>query len=241
MAISAEYRDLLVPGRLDAGVVRQAESNLRVVATILDLELLRTALARARREVETCIEGSPRFLSSLLPLDLPSSAPAIARQMAQAARLAGVGPMAAVAGAIAEEVAWALRSRSREVLVENGGDLFCIVQRPRLVALIVGSETFDTVLGLRINPRHGPCGIASSSGKAGNSLSFGRADLVTVVARTGALADAVATATGNRALDRGCLEECVRFAISVPDVLGAIVIIDGEVAIRGNLDVVSLN
>ena len=96
-------------------------------------------------------------------------------------------------------------------------DLFCIVRQPRLVALVQGSSTFEAVLGLRLDPKHGPCGIASSSATAGESLSFGRANLMTVVARTGALADAVATAAGNRALQEKSLQHCVDFALSIPE------------------------
>lgn len=241
MARPADYRELLDPHQLEVAVISQAESNLRVAATSLDLALARTALAKARNGVEACIENFPSFLSSLAPLQLPRTVPAIGLRMAEAARRAGVGPMAAVAGAIAEDVAWALRSRSLEVLVENGGDLFCIVKEPRLIALVVGSASFETILALRIHPKQGPCGVASSSGTAGQSISLGRANLVTVVARTGALADAVATATGNRAHDRCALGECVNFAVSIPGVLGAIAVMDGEIAIRGNLDIASLN
>lgn len=149
--------------------------------------------------------------------------------------------MAAVAGAIAEAVAWELATTSAEVLVENGGDLFCIVRRPRLVALAKGSSTFEVPLGLFIDPKSGPCGIASSSGTAGGSLSFGRADLVTIVARTGALADAVATAAGNRAVDEASVQSCVDFALSIEGVLGAIVITGNSIALRGDLDLVDLS
>lgn len=235
------YRELLEPRDLQAVVVSLAESNLRVAGTSIDAERVRSALADARSGVEACIRDFPSFLSSLQPIDLPPTMPAIARQMAHAGRCAGVGPMAAVAGAIAESVAWTLRRGSPELIVENGGDLFCIVRRPRIIGLAVGNGAFDAVLGLRLHPGLGPCGIASSSGTAGGSLSFGRADLVTIVARNGALADAVATAAGNLALHADAIGDCVDFAVSVDGVLGAIAVMGDSIALRGDLDVVSLH
>lgn len=238
---AAYYRELLEPRQLDVVMVSLAESSLRVAGTNLDAARVKSELAKARRGVEACIRDFPAFLSSLAPIDLPATVSPIARRMANAARRAGVGPMAAVAGAIAEEVAWSLRPSSPEVLVENGGDLFCIVQQPRLIALAVGNTSFQAVVALRLDPKLGPCGVASSSGTAGGSLSFGRADLITIVARTGALADAVATAAGNRAVHANAIGDCVEFAVSIEGVLGAIAIVNNTIALRGDLDVVSVN
>lgn len=123
MTQPSHYRELHARRDLDV-VVSVAESNIRVAGTNLNVECVRTTLAKARRGVEECIHGFPPFLTSLTPVELPSTVPAIARRMANAAKRAGVGPMAAVAAAIAETVAWDLVTVSPEVLVENGGGPF---------------------------------------------------------------------------------------------------------------------
>ncbi|MEW6458575.1 MAG: UPF0280 family protein, partial [Bacillota bacterium] len=75
-----------------------------------------------RRGLESYIATDPAFLHAMEPHPLRSGAPPVAADMAAAA-LAGVGPMAAVAGAIADRVGRFLARYSRDVFVENGGDL----------------------------------------------------------------------------------------------------------------------
>src|SRR4030043_72049 len=60
------------------------------------------AIIKYRKPLEEYINRHPLFLHSLEPFSVEEDAPVIVRDMAQAASIAGVGPMAAVAGAIAE-------------------------------------------------------------------------------------------------------------------------------------------
>lgn len=138
----------------------------------------------------------PEFLTSLTPLAVPETAPDIVRAMAEAGQACGVGPMAAVAGAVAQSVADAFAGRSPDILVENGGDVFLHSTRERTVALLAEPESGAKV-GLTIAADEFPLALCSSSGKVGHSLSLGTGDLVTVRSGSGALADAAATALAN--------------------------------------------
>lgn len=68
-------------------------------------------------------EKDPDFKLTLSPHPVLPGAPVIAEAMAASANLAGVGPMAAVAGAFAEFVGRDLMKVCAEVIVENGGDI----------------------------------------------------------------------------------------------------------------------
>lgn len=129
-----------------------------------------------------------------------ASAPSIVRAMLRAGLAAGVGPMAAVAGAVAEEVGAGLKARFglREIVVENGGDLWIDVAEPLVVALYAGISSLSGRVGVVVPPELCPCGLATSSGTVGPSTSFGKADAALAIAGGGAEADAWATALGNR-------------------------------------------
>ncbi|MCS7200515.1 MAG: UPF0280 family protein [Caldimicrobium sp.] len=163
--------------------------------TLETMDLVR----KIRAPLEAYILQNPHFLKSLEPLPEDEEAPMLVRVMLRAGKTAGVGPMASVAGAIAEAVGRALLEQglTREVAVENGGDIFLALRREARVALFAGNSPFSGRLALVIPAELQPCGVCTSSGKVGHSLSFGRADAVTVVHRDTAIADALATSFGN--------------------------------------------
>lgn len=172
------------------------QSDLWIVAREdLTAEALR-ALHRVRGELKAYLVLHPAFGASLAPVDAPPGVGGVVRAMADAARVCDVGPMAAVAGAVAQAVAEALLPRSPDVLVENGGDLFLHSTRERTVALLADPDS-GALLGLRFPAEAFPLAVCSSSASIGHSLSLGRGELVTVVADSGALADAAATALCN--------------------------------------------
>ena len=157
-----------------------------------------------RGRIKAYILCNPEFQSSLCPLDVPAGAPEIVRAMAQAARACGVGPMAAVAGAVAQRVAEAFQERSPDILVENGGDLYLCSTKPRTVGLLPDPSQ-DALLGVALKPEDFPLSLCSSSGRIGHSLSLGQGDLAVVLATSGALADAAATALCNMLRDENDL------------------------------------
>ncbi|MCX7598327.1 MAG: UPF0280 family protein [Armatimonadetes bacterium] len=196
-------------------------------------------LGRLRAEITAQIERQPEFLTSLTPLPCADVAPPIVRAMCRAAEVAGVGPMAAVAGAIAQGVAEALEPLSAEVIVENGGDLYLITRRERLVAIVAGSSPLSGKLALRI-PAGERVAVCTSSGTYGHSLSFGRADAAVAAASDGALADAVATGLGNRVQSPADVEEAVKWARALPGIRQVVAICGDQMAITGQFEVVAV-
>lgn len=209
---------------------------------LADRELVPEALAaawRARGEIEDHIRRVPAFATSLVPLALPDGPLTdLVAGMCAAAAAAGVGPMAAVAGAVAQAVGRELRRWTREVLVENGGDLYLDLAAEATVGLFAGASPFTGRLGLRIRAERTPLGVCTSSATVGPSLSFGRADAATALAPDAALADAVATALGNRVQGPEDLEAAVQWAVGLPGVIGAVAILGDRLAAAGDVEFV---
>ncbi len=194
-----------------------------------------------RKQLEEYIQEDPGFGASLIPRVVRNDAPEIVAEMAHAAEASGVGPMAAVAGTIAEYVGKELSRYSKDVIVENGGDLYISTTRKRSVGIFAGSSPFTDKIAVEILPEWGTIGLCTSSGTVGPSLSFGKADAAVVIAKNGALADAAATAVGNIVQLPDDVEKGVNFAARIPGVLGAIAIKDDKMAAWGNVRLVSVN
>ncbi|MCX8124733.1 MAG: UPF0280 family protein [Spirochaetes bacterium] len=188
-----------------------------------------------RTDIERYINTNPQFLHALTPLQPSTTAPEVVGRMYQASMLAGVGPMAAVAGAIAQMVGESLIEYSPEIIVENGGDIWAYIQEPATVSVFAGRSAFSKNLGLALTPEMTPCGICSSSGRFGRSFSFGKADIATIIATDAALADAVATATCNMVQSDSDCAKAVSYATSISGVKGALVIYWDTMAVKGEI------
>jgi hypothetical protein len=215
------------------------ETDLLVLADRDVSSAVRDIVITERDRLERYLAGSAEFLRSLVPLAVPATAPPIVRAMAAAGEAAGVGPMAAVAGAICDAVARGLGDQARELIIENGGDLFVRVARDRTVGIFAG-EASGPSLGLRVRPEDGPRGICTSSGRIGHSLSLGDSAAATVVARSCALADAAATAVGNRVRGAQGIRAGLAAARAIPGVLGAVILRGGELGAWGEIELVDL-
>lgn len=216
--------------------VRKDTSDLYIrAAENLSREAEET-VTRARQEIEKYIAADEKFLHSLTPLPVPAGAPAIVRSMADAGTRAGTGPLAAVAGAIAEAVGRELEKFSEEVIVENGGDIWITAKAPVLLKVYGGGVFFGEGIAIKLNPGQTPCGVCTSSGKLGHSISRGRADAVTIIGENAALADAVATEAANRVKCIDCIGEALDYALSVEGINGALVIIRDRIGARGTIE-----
>ncbi|MFA7148193.1 MAG: UPF0280 family protein [Syntrophomonadaceae bacterium] len=204
------------------------------------IPLCRKELIRLRAELEDYINLQPEFLTSLVPLKLLPGAPELARQMAQAAALAGVGPMAAVAGTFSQALGEKLNTCCQECVVENGGDIYLHSQRERSVAVFAGPSTFSYKIAIRIRPEETPLGICTSSGTVGPSLSFGKADAVVIKARDVSLADAVATAAANLVKTEDDLIKALELAKNINGVAGILAIKNDKLAAWGEIEIISL-
>jgi len=167
-------------------------------------------------------------------------APPIVGVMAEAAQIAGVGPMAAVAGAIAEAVGKDLLVCTPEVVVENGGDIFMKISRTRLIGVYARESSFTGKIALEISPEETPLGVCTSSGTVGHSFSLGAADAVIVLSRSTALADAAATAIGNRVKSAEDIDVAIGQAQAIDGLAGVVIIKDDKMGMWGNVKLVSV-
>ena len=159
--------------------------------------------------------------------------------MTQAADAANVGPMAAVAGALADlAVEEMIKSGAKIAVVEDGGEISVRSSEKLDVMIYAGESSLSKRLGLRILPEDCPLGLATSSGTVGHALSLGFADAATVVAENAALADAAATAVCNAVDSKdlaSSIESGLRVAQSIQGVKGALIIRDNRVGFAGKL------
>ncbi len=188
-----------------------------------------------RQQLENYIEQHPTFLTSLEPLPTPREAPHIVKQMTAAAQKTGVGPMASVAGAIAEHVGKELLAFSPEIIVENGGDIYLKSLTRRTVGIFAGKSPLTGKIGLEINARDTPLGICTSSGTVGHSLSYGKADAVVALSESATLADAAATAIGNLVSQPGDITSAIEFGKSISGLKGLIIIKDANMGVWGEV------
>lgn len=199
------------------------------------------AVLNCRHQLEHYISNSPAFLSSLSPLADDPFAPALIRHMLQAAQKAGVGPMASVAGAIAQSVALSLRSLSPFIIIENGGDCYMNLAEETRVGIYAGAHSpFTGRMALRFLPEQFPFGICTSSGTIGHSLSFGKADAITVVSKDAALADAAATTLGNLIQGPQDISRALERANLIESLEGVLIIVKDKMGIWGNLELIPL-
>ena len=242
MYVNRTYRDTTGNADLKRFRVSVKETDLYLGVDLAsyspDLEKRVENLVLAlRHDLENYIALDGEFKTTLIPRVLAPGAPPIAVLMAKAANLAGVGPMAAVAGAFAEYVGKWLLETCSEVIVENGGDIFMASTKKRLVGVFAGASPFSGRLAVEIPPDKMPVGICTSSGTVGPSLSFGKADAAIIIAHSAALADAAASAAGNVVQDAKNVKKGIAVAKKIPGVLGAILIKDDQLAVWGDFNI----
>jgi len=230
-----KYRDLFRGINLEFFDVCVMETDLRIGAASNVYEEAHRAVLKYREQIETYIRLQPQFLTSLQPVCCLPGAAEIIRRMCAAAELAGVGPMAAVAGAVSEMVGNDLLRLTPEIIVENGGDIFMKSRQVRKIGIYAGTSPLSEKISLVVSPEKTPVGICTSSGTVGHSLSFGRADAAVILARDAFLADAVATATGNRVREPADIDAALEFASGIPGVTGALIIIGDKLGAWGDV------
>ena len=231
------YRHWIKGGDLISFNVVVKETDLYVRAsTNLKRKALKLVI-KYRDILERYIRQYPTFLTSLQPLPVDDNAPRIVTAMLDAASRAGVGPMASVAGAIAEFVGTELLAFSPEVIVENGGDIYMKSLGKRLVGIYAGPSPLTGKIGLEINGADTPIGICTSSGTVGHSLSYGKADAVIVLSKSAILADAAATAVGNSIKQSADIPSGLELAKSIEGVLGVIIVKGDNTGLWGKVKI----
>lgn len=230
------YRDWAGGGPPARFRVTRGASDLLVLADRPLRSTARRALDETRRQIEARIAADPGFVGALAPREERSEDGPVVRSMLAAGAAWEVGPMAAVAGAVAEAVARRLSARGGEVIVENGGDVFARLDGRLRLALYAGEASpFRDRVGIRVDAAGGVA-VCTSSASVGHSLSLGRADAVTAVARSGALADAAATAIANRVRGPRDVERVLAEEGAGRGLLGLVVCCGDRLGARGALE-----
>lgn len=234
-----QYREEQSPGGLVTFRAVVDETDLWVAAHEDLTDFALGSIKQHRAEVEEYIAEHPAFASALKPWVVEVPGNSLVSRMTDAATAVGIGPMAAVAGTIAEAVARDLSRLSEQVMVENGGDLYIVGGETRRVGIWAGHSPLTNRVGLEIQPGDGTA-VCTSSGTVGPSLSFGKADAAIVISPSGALADAAATELGNRVSGPDDMESALGWALSVTGVTGAVVIKGEAIGIKGNVQLIPI-
>jgi hypothetical protein len=234
------YRSWITTPSLYKYEIRYKESDLFIQS---DKDLRKkalNALKKYRHKIESYIKGNPLFRESLIPVPVSDSAPEIVREMARAGEIANVGPMASVAGAIAEFVGKDLEKFCKEIIVENGGDIYMKIEEHKTVGIYAGDSPLSGRIGIQINKDMTPCGVCTSSGKVGHSLSFGQADAVTVITDSATLSDALATSFGNMLKDEKDMDKVIDSAKNLKEIRGIVIVFRDKLAVYGDIKLVEI-
>jgi ApbE superfamily uncharacterized protein (UPF0280 family) len=235
------YRNMAVTSDLKSFTVRVKETDLQIHAEKPLETVTRDRILVYRGHIEGYIAQYPEFAQTLRSWPLCGPAPAIVHDMITAGTAAGVGPMAAVAGAIAQRVGNDLLAHTRQVIVENGGDVFVQTEHPVTLAIFAGTSPLSLKVGLEIDPTSHALGVCTSSATVGHSLSFGQADAVCVVSASCALADAAATAIGNRVKQAADIAPAISFGQQINGVSGIVIIIGEAIGAWGQISLVPVS
>lgn len=229
------FRALVSAAGLVTFEVRVAETDLQIAAARDLSGAALSAIHRIRGKVESFCKLHHDFETTLEPYAREDKSwPHEIIRMIRASTLSQTGPMSTIAGLIAEYVGRELQTESEEIIVENSGDVFIACREPRTLALYAGNSPYSMKLGLEIQPETTPLGICTSSGTTGESLSLGMCDAATVISDDAVLADAVATAIGNRVAKAEDIQPSLDWAMEIDGVLGAVVILGGAIGVRGD-------
>ncbi|MCX5707263.1 MAG: UPF0280 family protein [Candidatus Omnitrophica bacterium] len=232
------YRDWVKAGNLHITHIIAKETDLQISTNkLLDKRFVEENVRSLRWDIENYISRDHRFLTALKPLAIEINAPLIIKEMARQAGIANVGPMSTVAGAIAEFLGRALLKKGyKDVIVENGGDIFLKSRKARLIGIYSGRSKLWNKLRLKIKPKDTPLAICTSSGTIGHSLNFGCADSVVILAKNTLLADAVATAACNRVNSKEDLQKALDFSRSIKGILGVVIILKNNLVSWGKIE-----
>jgi ApbE superfamily uncharacterized protein (UPF0280 family) len=216
------------------------ETNLHIQAkTDLSREAVKSVLT-CRSYIENHIHAHPDFSTSLVPVAPICHGPEIIRDMIDAGIKARVGPMAAIAGAIAQYTGKELMHFSDQVIVENGGDVFLKTNSSTTLAIFAGNSPLSMKVGVKIAARENSFALCTSSGTIGHSKSFGQADAVTILSSSCTLADAVATALANWVKNESDIQTAIDQGKEIPGVEGIIVIKKKKLGAWGEVELVAL-
>jgi ApbE superfamily uncharacterized protein (UPF0280 family) len=234
------YRGITKPQDLICYEVKNKETDL-FCCTKNDLKsFIGDRVFFYRHQLEEYIKYRPSFKDSLIPVEPDNFAPQIVKEMIDASYTIGVGPMATVAGAIAEFVGRDIDPLSDEYIIENGGDIYLKTSKERISMIYAKDSAFSKKIGIKIAPSSKPYGVCTSSGTVGHSLSFGKADAICVVGNSSLFTDGLATYIGNIVKQKGDIPLAIEKGKVFQGVIGLLIVVDDNLGIWGDLEIVKI-
>jgi len=130
-----------------------------------------------------------------------------------------------------------LLADTKNIIIENGGDIFMHTTSERRVAIFAGRSPLSEKVTLEIAPEDMPLGICTSSATVGPSLSFGKADAVCVLSSSAALADAAASRIGNLVRWTQDIKNALEAGAAIPGVQGIVIIMEDKLGGWGKIKI----
>ncbi len=202
-------------------------------------DIVLSEIKMLREKLDGYIKDEPFFQKSLKPFEPLDNAPLEAKEMALAAKKAGIGPMSTVAGLFAREVGKKLLQNFpiEELIIENGGDIFAQLNNELVLSVFAGDSPLSERIGLALPEKTGKIGICTSAGTVGPSFSAGKADAVVVISENVLVADAFATAFGNKVKSPNDVEKVINMSENYPEIVCMLIICKDKIGIRGEYEI----
>ncbi len=235
-----KYRNKIKKNNLDSYRVKVKTSDLFISTNGIYKKESCKFLLQARKKIENYIKKKPYFKLSMDPVLISSDMPGIVKEMVRKSKKCSVGPMAAVAGAVSDYVGVQLLKLSKEVIVENGGDVFIKLKQERISAVYAGDSPLSMKVGIKLFPRKEGYGLCTSSGTVGHSKSGGNADAVVCISGNTALADAAATRICNSVIDKKDIKKGLNLSKKIPGLDGCLIIMDDKMGAVGQIEICNL-
>jgi uncharacterized protein len=232
------YRSLINKDNLTLYNVKIAESDLLISSDTNLTDRALKSLAKYRNSIETYIKNHRDFRTSFLPLPDDDLAPPIVRDMLIKSKICGVGPMAGVAGAVAEFIGYDLLGLTENIIIENGGDIFIKTKSNLIASVYAGESPLSYNVNFIVKSEKTPLGICTSSATVGPSLNFGKADAVCVISPSSTLADAAASAIGNKVKSKQNIKTALDYGIKIPGISGIIIICGNDMGAIGEVELI---
>ncbi len=237
------YRNHFSQERFRSFVVNYKETDLWIgIDPASFKEEMKAVSLQKIKELRSILEQyllkDPIFGKTFEPHPIEPNAPEIVKVMAASASKAVVGPMASVAGAFSEAVGRLLMDQFeiKELVVENGGDIFLKIEHNLTMSVYAGDSPLSEKIGIEIQATDSPLGVCTSAGTVGPSVSFGKADAAMIACRNTALADAFATGFGNRVKTPEDIQKIINQTEQFPEILSAVIICRDKIGIRGKFE-----
>ncbi|MCL5770657.1 MAG: UPF0280 family protein [Actinobacteria bacterium] len=232
------YRIKVNVGNKFSWKVSYKYSDLFIVSKIDIYKKIIKLLPDFYRIIQEFIKKYPSFAKTLNSFNPKDDFPDIIKKMCQSSVIFKVGPMASVAGAVCQYLAQTLSKNNPYLSIENGGDIYIKSPSDIVTGLFLNNKYFKDNIKIKIKKDILPCGIASSSGTLGHSLSLGKSDLTMIICKSPVLADAAATAVGNMVTTKDDIQKTINYFKKFEEILAIIIIKDDKIGLYGDIELV---